>query len=639
MCERFKSARVLVIVVCRSDADLKWPSQGNLCTITVDRIGREEIVMLATNAAGRPLPAEALDAIVERSDGVPLFVEELAVAMADSEGNSAVPTTLLDLLMARLEGQGPLRELAQMASVIGREFSPEDLALVAADVSELTQLLDAAVEQTVFLRRGFPALEYYFKHALLRDAVYDSMLARVRRGHHLRFARGMIQTWPERAAARPDLVAEHLTLAGEGASASEWWERAAEQAEATAAASEGEYFYRRAIEVADPSDVHRLVQLKLALIGMMHQSRSLMKDEELAAIWRSIQEPLLGPGFEWERAAAKSSEAFRRVGGGQFEKARRSIAEARSLAAGIEAEDVLLGCIADEASMLNFEGRPREVLALCDAAVSPDHRSTVRFDRIIGQNVLAAIHGYRSYSLALLGRFREAFSVNEFATRVATTSGGAATSTAAHLLTFRSTIPLLMDDPEMYLEISERFMATARRFGLRFYISVGRITTGTARAILEPTTEHLRVLDPVLDAHTGMGNLIAAPVMAWCMAGAYLAGGELDRAYRSIEVASDVAARTGQRWYDPQILARRLQIQDGLGCLPPDWPEEVERVRHFARERSLVVGNLHLAVTRAALAPDRVAAVALREAVDAMPPGEESAILVRAQTALASLAR
>ncbi len=83
-----------------------------------------------------------------------------------------------------------------------------------------------------------------------------------------------------------------------------------------------------------------------------------------------------------------------------------------------------------------------------------------------------------------------------------------------------------------------------------------------------------------------------------------------------------------------------FRIQDGLGCLPPDWPEEVkDTFRHFARERSLVVGNLHLAVTRAALAPDRVAAVALREAMDAMPPGQESAILVRAQTALASLAR
>ncbi|WP_437959774.1 TOMM system kinase/cyclase fusion protein [Sorangium sp. So ce119] len=241
------SARVLALMTARPEFVPPWPTSGML-QIQLGRLERAHVEGMAAGiAGGRALPGAVVEQIVRRADGVPLFVEELTRMVLESgalrgEGDRyvaaeplpeiAIPTTLRGLLMARLDRLGRAKETAQVAAVLGREFSEEVLGAVSplgeeAVREDLERLIAADLLHT---RHRARSVVYMFRHALLRDAAYESLPRRTRKQAHARSARAIEERFPEIAEARPELLAWHHASAGQMRQAIAYAERAAERA-------------------------------------------------------------------------------------------------------------------------------------------------------------------------------------------------------------------------------------------------------------------------------------------------------------------------------------------------------------------------------------------------------------------------
>ncbi|HET6521517.1 MAG TPA: AAA family ATPase, partial [Geminicoccaceae bacterium] len=247
--ERVQRLPVLVVVTFRPEFVPPWTGHGHVTAISLSRLGhRQGAAVVRRVAGGKPLPAEVLEQILAKTDGVPLFVEELTKAVLESglledRGDRyelagplpplAIPATLRDSLMARLDRLAPVREVAQVAACIGREFSHELLVAVAPLGGDaLRDALAGLVEAELVFRRGGPEAGYVFKHALVQDVARESLLKSRRRQVHARIADALEERFPAVAEAEPETLAYHLTEAGLTGRAVGYWLRAGRNAAA-----------------------------------------------------------------------------------------------------------------------------------------------------------------------------------------------------------------------------------------------------------------------------------------------------------------------------------------------------------------------------------------------------------------------
>jgi class 3 adenylate cyclase/predicted ATPase len=242
------TASILVLLTCRSHFQPAWHHRSYLTEITVKRLSHaqvEQIVNCLTD--GKILPPEVLAQIVERTDGVPLFVEELTKAVVESGylqdvhghyeltgalSTLAIPATLQDSLMARLDRLVTAKAVAQYAAVLGRQFPYELLQAVSQlDASTLQRELGRLVEAEIIYQRGLlPQAYYFFKHALIQDAAYQSLLKSTRQHYHQRIALVLEAQFPETTEEQPELLAHHYTEAGLIEQAVGYWQKAGQRA-------------------------------------------------------------------------------------------------------------------------------------------------------------------------------------------------------------------------------------------------------------------------------------------------------------------------------------------------------------------------------------------------------------------------
>ncbi len=205
------SHRVLAIITHRPEYTPPWSGLSHVTQVALDRLGRSEAAALAARVSEIALADHLLDEIVKRTDGVPLFVEELTKTVIEG-ADVSVPATLQDSLMARLDRLGSAKEIAQIGACIGREFSHELLAMVSPLAqSELSEALQQLVHAELIHRAGS---DYIFKHALVQDAAYDTLLRTRRQELHERIGRAIEERLPEIAAAEPEAVYRHFAAAG-----------------------------------------------------------------------------------------------------------------------------------------------------------------------------------------------------------------------------------------------------------------------------------------------------------------------------------------------------------------------------------------------------------------------------------------
>jgi predicted ATPase len=250
--EQGGTARLLLLYTARPEFRAQWPPRARDTQITLSRLSSRNVrSMVEQVAARRALSDETIAAVVERSGGVPLFVEELTRALESDGGSGAseIPTTLRDSLMARLDRLGPAKEVVQLGAVIGRDFSYELLhGIHPAPEDQLQTALKAATDAELLYIRGIPPEAMYrFKHALIQDAAYEALLKSRRKELHNRVARTIADNFFTVAETQPEVLARHWTEAGEAEHAIAAWQRAGERAVERRAFHEAEEHYREAL--------------------------------------------------------------------------------------------------------------------------------------------------------------------------------------------------------------------------------------------------------------------------------------------------------------------------------------------------------------------------------------------------------
>ena len=280
--DKIPTLRVLLIVTFRPEFDPPWIGRPHVTALTLNRLAERETSAIISRLVGnKSLPPSVRQDIIERTDGIPLFVEEMtkAVLEAGDEGAAeqtvaavpspalAVPASLHASLMARLDRLGPAKEVAQVGAAIGREFSHALLAAVARKPEiELGSALDRLIEAGLLFRQGVPPeAAYLFKHALVQDAAYGTLLREPRRALHARIAETLESQFAEIAENQPEVLARHFAEAGMSETAIQYWSKAGERALQRSANAEAAAHLTSAIELVPKGGGESRLELRLQM--------------------------------------------------------------------------------------------------------------------------------------------------------------------------------------------------------------------------------------------------------------------------------------------------------------------------------------------------------------------------------------
>jgi TOMM system kinase/cyclase fusion protein len=278
------ATRLLTVLTFRPDFTPPWRSRSHISQLTLNRLGRQPVeAMVEKLTGGKPLPREVVQQIVAKTDGVPLFVEELTKMVLESDLLTAVdehyeltgplpplaiPSTLQDSLMARLDRLAMTREIAQVGATVGREFSYALLHAVSPlEEATLQQGLRQLVEAELLYQRGLPSqVTYLFKHALVQDTAYQSLLKSKRQQYHQQIAQVLEEQFSETTETQPELLAHHYTEAGLTEQALPYWQRAGQRASERSANVEAISHLTKALELLKSlPDTPEHAQQELAL--------------------------------------------------------------------------------------------------------------------------------------------------------------------------------------------------------------------------------------------------------------------------------------------------------------------------------------------------------------------------------------
>jgi class 3 adenylate cyclase/tetratricopeptide (TPR) repeat protein len=289
---RRDSARMLSIVTHRPDYRPPWTGRSQVASLSLNRLSRRQSYELVRQVAGKDLPETLVDQIVAKTDGMPLFIEELTKVIIESDpfeansnpyddkrgsGEPIIPVTLQDSLLARLDRLTESKVVAQIGAAIGREFSFELLAAVVPtkpkELEAALALLEAA--DMITARGSPPQVIYTFKHGLVQEAAYSTLLISRRQTLHKRIAETLQSKFAQIAEVQPELLAHHFTEAGLTAQAISWWERAALRSAARYNNVEAVSQFNRALalltQLADDSSTQRReFELRIALIEPLY---------------------------------------------------------------------------------------------------------------------------------------------------------------------------------------------------------------------------------------------------------------------------------------------------------------------------------------------------------------------------------
>ena len=437
--DRIANLPVLLLITFRPEFEPPWVGQPHVTALTINRLTRREIEAMIDRVAGnKPMPANIRQEITERTDGVPLFVEEItrAVLEAGSQGAGehmlaaipsaavAVPATLHASLMARLDRLGPAKEIAQIGAVIGREFSHALLVAVARKSEEETQsALDRLTMAGLLFRQGVPPdANYLFKHALVQDAAYGTLLREPRRALHARITETLENQFAEIIETQPHLMAQHCSEAGHFERAINYWLKAGQQAVARSAMPEAEALLRKGLTLvshvadSDHRKEHELdLQIALGLALSQTQGFHAQAAGEAYSRARQLCDELKRPrkllpilygqwvnsafGADLDRAEQFATEilslgelanhditrvvGYRATGGtslfrGDFPNARSSLEQGLKLYdpsqrvqyGGLTSIDTHVALLSYLAPALACCGQPDQALSVCDRAVA-----------------------------------------------------------------------------------------------------------------------------------------------------------------------------------------------------------------------------------------------------------------------------
>jgi class 3 adenylate cyclase/predicted ATPase len=600
--DRIPQLPVLAIVTFRPEFEPPWTGWPRVTPLHLKRLTEHDIEAVIDSVAGdRPLSEDMRRDIIERTDGVPLFVEEMTKAVLEAESDGAarrtvataqprnvpVPASLHAMLMARLGRLGAAKEVAQAGAAIGREFSQALLALVAQQPeAQLTRALDRLVSAGLLLQQSpAPEATFLFKHALVQDAAYGMLLREPRRALHARIVRALEEHVPGIVENQPELLARHAAEAGLTAQAATFWAQAGERSIARSALREAEEQLGLALGLLaglpGTAAVRRQeIRLQLALANTLMHTKGYSATETREAL-RAVQSLLdlaaaAGESPEDPQAVFSvmyglwATHLLRFNGGPLRELATEFLALAREQKATVP---VMVGHRI-LAMALVFTGEPAGSRAHFDQALAlydpVEHRSlAIRF----GQDVRAATLAYRALALWTLGHPDAARADSAEALRHARESGVA---TLMHALGATVLVQMHSGDFTSAAELSSELGTLARKTGAVFYENLEATFTGWICAATGAAADAVRLLPPSLTAFQNTGTFIVPLVLPY-LARAYAEVGQNEEASRCVREALAEMGSHGERWGEAEIHRTSGEI-----ALAATIRDETKAQAHFA---------------------------------------------------------
>jgi class 3 adenylate cyclase/predicted ATPase len=627
--EKITDLPVLLVATYRPEFQPPWVGQSQVTVIALNRLGRSEGATLVHRLAGNlgALPPDVVDEIVERTDGVPLFAEELTKAVVEagadrgyasmaavSSSSLAVPATLHASLLGRLDRLGPLaKTVAQVGAAIGRDFSHELLAAAAPLAEpELQEALRRLVEAGLVFRRGLPpAAEYLFKHALVQDTAYSTLLRGPRQALHRRIAEALEQRFPDVVQTRPEIVAHHYGEAALPDKAIAYWHLAGKSSVARSAVREATAQLRRGLGLLDRlPETRERKQLELDIHITLSTALMAGKgyaDREVAAALESAHRlvtEIAGAGTPQHFAVLYGLWAFHYVAG-QPEAARLRAAEFLAFAQPGTASGPLLIGHRILATSLIMIGDYCGAFPHAETAASlyrPDeHREfAVRY----GQDIGVAAFVYLSWALWHRGYPDRSARAADRALEHGRQFGHA--HTIAFALWHIGMKAVFARDVGKAGACANECIALANEHGFPFWVGFGLIVQGWVVAHSgDPTTGVARIREGLGAAEaTGAGNF--KPLHLGLLAEALALAGEIDNGISVLDEALTASAGSGLRCADAELHRWRGEL---VRQLPrPDLAQAEESFRtalEIARKQGTRGYELRAAVSLARLCRDQ----------------------------------
>jgi class 3 adenylate cyclase/tetratricopeptide (TPR) repeat protein len=578
--------RVFLIGTSRPEFVNLWPARSNHQTLTLGRLTRRqarELVEAVSQA--RTLPETMIEQLVARADGVPLFAEELTRSVAEAEvGSTGIPSTLQDSLLARLDRLSSAKEVAQRASVLGREFSYRLLAAVTDfDEAVLREGLARLVESELLFARGEPPeATYTFKHALVQEAAYESLLKRTRQQLHGR----VVDALAADAAVEPELVARHAEAAGRTDDAIAGYERAGEQARARSAYEEAIRHHRQAIALlaAQPAGRERDAREAALQIELSNSCAATLgyacpeveaACERARALYDAVGDAY---GLGW----ALSGLATFSYNAGHVERAEVLAAQVCAIARDVGDAALLHRGQLSLGIAGGYRGVFASSLAHLEAALrsyEPGRHHVVMDAGSTGDRDVGTL-AWSSWDLWLLGRPDRALARAREAVALARRIGHP--FSLAHALCFETVTHHFRRDPASQLERASEAIALSGAHEFPFWLGVARTCEAAAR-VASGEREAVADLAAGLAGAGATGTRGAAPGLISIVAATQLLAGQFDEARGTVEGALALAAQTGQHFVDSELHRLKGEIELAAGGAVADAEAHFRRALEIAR--------------------------------------------------------
>jgi class 3 adenylate cyclase/tetratricopeptide (TPR) repeat protein len=579
--DRIRNLRMLLIVTFRPDFDPPWVGRPYVTALTINRLGDREIAIMVERVIGnKPLPASVLHDIIERTDGIPLFIEEMtkAVVEAQTEGDAqqtaaavpsstlAVPASLHASLMARLDRLGPAKEVAQIGAAIGREFSHRLLAAVARKPDpELQSALDRLAAAGLLFRQGVsPHASYLFKHALVQDAAYGTLLRSHRQRLHGRIVTTMEAEFPEIIEMQPEILARHSAEAGLDEKAIKYWRLAGEQAVRRASNREaiGHFHQALALSEKQPPNIGRS-RTELAILSQL--GPALMTVHGWSA-------PEVGVAFERAVDLARQLESTAdlapplaglwlfRTARGQFSRAEEITNELFNVARALDDPDILLQAHHSAWPIRWFVGALTDANSHIDAAMN-------LYDEVrhAGQRFLYHGHDPAVCGLSikatlqwLLGHPTQGIRLERDAIDLARRLQHI--PSLAHALWFVCQAQVTRNDAAAVIDTANELLKLSDEHGLPQTRAIALVYLGWAMARTRDDIQGLRLLEEGLAAYSRLGTRNNLTLAICLSAETLFMAKRHEKGMEQVNLAIATSSEIGDRWCLPRINMIRARI-------------------------------------------------------------------------------
>jgi len=611
--EHVPQLRVLLLVTARPEFTLPWPSYPHMTTVPLARLGRRDGAALVERVtSGKRLPKEVLDEILARTDGVPLFIEELTKTVLESgllqerDGHYvlerplpslAIPTTLHASLMARLDRLAPVREVAQIGAVAGREFHYELLNAVAGLPRErLEGALGQLVRSELIFRRGeIPHAVYTFKHTLVRDAAYTSLVKSRRVYLHAAIASALEQQFPEIVQTQPETLAHHLTEAGLIEKAIEYWLKAGKNAALRSANLEAIAHLRRGIEGTGclPASVgmdRSELDLQLILGPCLIATQGPAASEAVATFTRA-RELCERLGEPPEYLQVMFWLATVSVVRGELPQALEAVAALLSAAEARGDRPALINATRGRAMILFFLGRIVEAREAVERAVEI-FKVSQDVDRMAaraaGQDAGVAMLSLMSWVLWVLGHVDEA--VARMGAALERADAVRHAHTHAYAWYYASVLHALRGEMPIAEAYAQRCLAISEQHGFRQWLGLSRSIRGVCAAALDASGGQLDEVKAALNEYQRAGYQLGITAQFGLLCAALLLRNESEAALEVIDHSLSIVNHNSERFFEAELYrlkARALLMRGARNAEVESLFDQALRTARSQQARSL----------------------------------------------------